>query len=408
MNILIITQHFPPERGAVRRLFDFSRYFVKNGHKVTVLTAIPNYPDGIVPEKYRKHFLYHENMDGVEVYRSYVLSAPNKYPGKRMVGFITFLMSSVINSFRIKDKFDVIIASSPPVTTPVIGWIISRIRKNKLIVEIRDPQPECSEEFGNLKPSFFTRTIKRIVHFVYRRADRIVAVSEGFTEFVLNIGISPSKVATVKSGVGSEFFDAGTNGIRTKFGWDETFLVLYAGTMGWGHSFEVVIEAARKLIDKPDILFVFVGDGEKRGILQEMVKDYGLKNVTFIGLQPLETIPYFLKASDILIASLKEVSRNNPVTKGTFPAKLYEYMASGRPIVFGARDTSESIRELEKAGGALSFQTEDPERLCDLILKLRSGKINGNSLGQKYREHAARFYRREDWAERYLDEIRKA
>jgi len=406
MNILIITQHFPPEKGAVRRLFEFSRYFVRQGHQVSVLTAIPNYPDGIVPIKYRGHFFYYENMDGVKVYRSYVLPAANKYPGKRMVGFITFLLTAVINSFRLKDDFDVIVASSPPVTTPVIGWLISMIKRRKLVVEIRDPQPECSEEFGALKPSLFTRIIKRVVHFVYRRADRIVAVSEGFTEFVLRVGIPESKVSTIKSGVGEEFFDADTNGIRKNFGWEEKFLVLYAGTMGWAHSFEVVIEAARKLTDQPDIAFVFVGDGEKRGVLEDMVRDYGLKNVSFIGLQPLETIPYFLKASDVLVESLKEVRTTNPVTKGTFPAKLYEYMASGRPIVFGALQSGEPVRELEKAGGALSFRTDDPDRLAELILELKTGRINGESLGQKYREHAARFHRREDWAERYLEYLK--
>jgi colanic acid biosynthesis glycosyl transferase WcaI len=406
MNILIITQHFPPEKGAVRRLFEFSRYFVSQGHQVSVLTAIPNYPDGIVPEKYRGHFFYTEEMDGVKVYRSYVLPAANRYPGKRMVGFLTFLVTAVLNSFRLKDNFDVIIASSPPVTTPVIGWLISRLKRKKLVVEIRDPQPECSEEFGALKPSLFTRFIKRVVHFVYHRADMVVAVSEGFTEFVLKIGVPPARVSTVKSGVGGEFFDAGTNGIRKKFGWEEKFLVLYAGTMGWAHSFEVVIEAARKLTDQPDIAFVFVGDGEKRGVLEDMVRDYGLKNVSFVGLQPLETIPYFLRASDVLVESLKEVRSADPVTKGTFPAKLYEYMASGRPIIFGSREGNEAVTELSKAGGALSFHTDDPERLAELIMDLKSGRINGESLGEKYREHATRFHRREAWAERYLEQLR--
>ncbi len=403
MKILIITQHFPPEKGAVRRLFEFSRYFARQGHDVSVLTAIPNYPDGIVPEKYRGYFMYREEMDGVKVYRSYVLAAPNRFPGKRMVGFVVFLLTAVINSFRLKDDFDVIVASSPPVTTPVLGWLISKIKRKKLVIEIRDPQPECSEEFGALKPSLFTKTIKKIVHFVYRHADRVVGVSEGFTEFALHAGVPKERLTTIKSGVGGEFFDTGSNGIRTKFGWDEQFVILYAGTMGWAHSFEVVIEAARKLIDQPDIRFVFVGDGEKRAVLEDMVQDYGLKNVTFIGLQPLDSIPYFLQTSDILIESLKEVKADNPVTKGTYPAKLYEYMAAGRPIVFGARETSEPVRELEKAGGALSFRANDTNRLCELILDVKTGKIDGDRLGEGYREYAARNHRREDWAERYLD-----
>ncbi len=401
MNILIITQHFPPEKGAVRRLFEFARYFAQQGEHVSVMTAIPNYPDGVVPQKYRGHFFYVEQIDGVEVYRSYVLPASNRYPGRRMVGFVIFLVTTVINSFRLKGRYDLVLASSPPVTSLVIGWILAKLKRTRFVIEVRDPQPECSEQFGNLKPSLFTKVIRAVVHFLYRKADRVVAVSDGFAEQVISVGIPESKVATVKSGVSGEFFNAESDGIRKKFGWGDKFLVLYAGTLGWAHALESVIEAARHLVDQPDIEFVFVGDGQKRGVLEGMVRDYGLKNVCFIGLQPLESIPYLLQTGDVLIESVKEV----PVAKGTFPCKLYEYMASGRPIVFGSRD-GEAVRELEKAGGALWFPTDDPQKLAELILKLKSKEIDGEKLGRSYHQHVLKHYRRELWANKYLSLIR--
>jgi colanic acid biosynthesis glycosyl transferase WcaI len=400
MRVLIVTQYFPPERGAVRRLFEFGRYFVQQGHEVSVTTAMPNYPDGVVPPKYRGHFFYREEMEGVKVYRNWVLPASNRYPGRRMVGFLIFMLTTLINSFRIKGKFDVVIASTPPVTTPVIGWLIARMRRAKLIIEIRDLQPESSEDFGNLNRSFMTRRLKKFMHWLYGRADKIISVTDGIEDYLKTNHIAENKVVTVKSGFSSEFVDAGYNGIRKKYGWEKKFLVLRAGTLGWAHALETVIEAARQLTDQPDICFVFVGDGQKRQALEGMVRDYGLKNVVFIGAQPLETIPYFLKASDVLVESLKEV----PVTKGTFPAKLYEYMASGRPIVFGARD-GEAVRELQKAGGALAFPTDSPERLAELILQLKSGQIDGERLGKRYMAHAAEHHRREIWAAKYLHEL---
>ena len=121
MKILIVSQHFPPEKGAVRRIFEFARYFVSKGHEVSVLTAMPNYPDGIVPEAYRGRFYINEKLDGVNIHRSYVLPAANSAPGKRMIGFIVFMFTSLINSFRIRENFDVVLATAPPVTTPVIG-----------------------------------------------------------------------------------------------------------------------------------------------------------------------------------------------------------------------------------------------------------------------------------------------
>ncbi len=401
MNILIVTQHFPPEKGAVRRLFEFARYFVRQGEQVSVMTAIPNYPDGIVPEKYRGSFFYAEEMNGVKVYRSYVLPASNRFPGKRMIGFIVFLITTLINSFRVKGDFDLVLASTPPVTSPVIGWILSKVRRAKFVIEIRDLQPESGEEFGNLKQSLFTRMLKKFMHALYRKADRVVSATDGITEYVKATVLSPAVVTTIKSGVNDDFLDADSNGIRKRFGWDDKFLVLYVGTLGWAHSLETVIEAARQLVDQPDVFFVFAGDGQRRGALEGMVRDYGLKNVSFIGVQPLESIPYFLQASDVLVESLREV----PITKGTFPCKLFEYMASGRPIVFGSRE-GEAVRELEKAGGALWFPTDDPEKLCDLVLKLKSGEINGRRLGQLYRQHVVKYHRRDLWAERYLSIIR--
>ncbi|MGD8604867.1 MAG: glycosyltransferase family 4 protein, partial [Anaerolineales bacterium] len=301
MKILIVTQHFPPERGAVRRLFEFARHFVKNGHDVSVMTAIPNYPDGVVPLEYRGKFFQREDMDGVKVYRNWVLPASNRNPGKRMIGFITFLVTCLINSFRMKSDYDVVLASTPPVTSPVIGWLLSRRWRSKFILEVRDLQPESSTDFGNLNPSFFTRMVRNIMHWLYRRADRIVSVTDGISSYMESIGLPKDRVLTIKSGVSKEFINSDSNGIRKRFGWEDKFLVVYAGTLGWVRPLETVIEAARQVADQPNIHFVFVGDGQKREALENMVRDYGLRNVTFTGPQPLETIPYFLKASDVLV-----------------------------------------------------------------------------------------------------------
>ena len=402
MKILFITQHFPPERGAVRRIFEFARYFVRQGHDVSVLTAIPNYPDGIVPPEYKGKFFDSEVMDGVKVYRSWVLPASNSQPKKRMLGFIIFLVTTIINSFKLTGKFDMVVASSPPITTPLIGWILSKLKNCKFVLEIRDLQPESSEDFGNLNKSFFTRMLKKYMCYMYKKADRIVGVTEGISTYLKKIIDEPSKIVTIKSGVGTEFINVSSNGIRHKFGWDNKFLVIYSGTLGWAHSLETFVESARQLHDQPDILFTFIGDGQKREVLEGMVRDYGLKNVEFVGVQPLESIPYFLQAGNVLVHSMKDV----PVTKGSLPSKLFEYMASGKPIIYGSVG-GEAVEELEKAGGALSYHCEDVNRLTELILELKSEEIDGARLGKQYSEHVKKFHSREIWAEKYLTFLRE-
>ena len=398
MRILLVTQHFPPERGAVRRLFEFATHFKDNGHDVTVLTAMPNYPDGIVPPKYSGKFYFREIINGIDIRRSYVLPASNAQPKKRMIGFLTFLCSSVINSLRIKGKFDLILASSPPVTSAVIGYVLSWLRRTKLVLEIRDLQPESGEQFGNLQKSLFTRLVRKVMSRLYRKADHIVCVTEGIENWMHNNGIPLRRLTTIKSGVGYDFINSHSNGIRRKYGWEDKFLIMFSGTLGWVRPLESIIESARLLADEKQYHFVFIGDGQKKSALERLAGQYNLKNISFVGLKPLEEIPYYLKAGDVLVECLKEV----PVAKVALPTKIFEYMAAGRPIIFGAPE-GETSRLLEKAGGALTFSPSYPAQLARIIRALYCREIDGDRLGQQYHEYVSNNHSRDKWAGRYLD-----
>lgn len=398
MKILLVTQHFPPERGAVRRLYEFASYFKDNGHDVTVLTAMPNYPDGVIPDKYKGKFYYQEMMNGLDIRRSYVLPASNAQPKKRMIGFLTFLTSSIINSFRLKGKFDLVLASSPPVTSAMLGYVISKLRRTKLVLEIRDLQPESGEQFGNLKKSFFTTMIRRVMKFLYNRADHIVCVTDGIAEVMRHEVKDSNRLTTIKSGVGYDFINSHSNGIRKKYGWEDKFLILFSGTLGWVRPLESIVESARILADNKRYHFVFVGDGQKKESLEKMAKNYGLDNISFIGLQPLDQIPFYLKAGDVLVECLKEV----PVAKVALPTKVFEYMAAGRPIIFGAEE-GETSKMLERAGGALTFSPSDPKKLADTIRKIYEKEIDGEDLGKRYHDYVSVHHSRDKWARKYID-----
>ncbi len=410
MKILLVTQHFPPERGAVRRLYEFATHFKQGGHEVTILTGMPNYPDGIIPDKYKGKFFFRENFEGLDICRSYVLPASNAQPKKRMLGFLTFLASSIINNFRIKGKYDLILASSPPVTSAVLGYVLSRLRRNKLVLEIRDLQPESGEQFGNLKKSLFTKIIRKVMKFVYKKADHIVCVTEGIANVLSSNGNGDGyehkytfrELSVIKSGVGNDFINSHSNGIRKKYGWEDKFLILFSGTLGWVRPLESIVESARLLADNKNYHFVFVGDGQKKASLDKLAKQYGLTNVSFVGLQPLEQIPFYLKAGDILVECLKEV----PVAKTALPTKVFEYMAAGRPIIFGAQE-GETSRMLDQAGGALTYSPSKPQELADIIQKIYEKKIDGEKLGKRYHEYVAANHSRDKWSTKYMDLLEK-
>lgn len=402
MRILLITQHFPPERGAVRRLFEFASHFKDNGHDVTILTAMPNYPDGIVPPEYKGKFYHREVINGIDIRRTWVLPASNAQPKKRMIGFLTFLTTAIINSFRIKGKFDLILASSPPVTSAALGYIISRFRRTKLVLEIRDLQPESGEQFGNLNKSIFTRVIGRMMKFLYRKANHIVCVTEGIESWMSKNGVEHNNLTTIKSGVGYDFINSHSNGIRKKYGWEDKYLIMFSGTLGWVRPLESIIESARLLADEKQFHFVFVGDGQKKYSLEKLARQYQLDNISFIGLQPLSQIPFYLKSGDVLVECLKEV----PVAKVALPTKIFEYMAAGRPIAFGSYE-GETTRLLEKAGGALTFSPRNPEQLASIIRSLYKKEIDGDELGRKYHEYVSNNHSRAKWAGRYMDLLEK-
>ena len=166
-------------------------------------------------------------------------------------------------------------------TTPVAGYLISLLRRAKFVLEIRDLQPESGVQFGNLQESFFTRSLRGMMRFLYRRADRIVTVTSGINDYLRESGIPATRLVTVKSGVGDDFIHGHSNGIRVKFGWEDKFLVIYSGTLGWVRPLETIVESAKLLAERPDIHFVFVGDGQKREELEALTKRHGLSNVTF-------------------------------------------------------------------------------------------------------------------------------
>jgi len=337
-------------------------------------------------------------MNGLEIHRSYVLPASNAQPKKRMLGFLSFLVSSVINSFRIRGKFDVVLASTPPVTSSVIGYILSRLRRTKLVLEIRDLQPQSGEQFGNLKKSFFTTIIRKTMKVMYRKADQIVCVTDGIQEWLEKIGIDKKRLATVKSGVGDDFIKSHSNGVRKKHGWGDKFLVIFSGTLGWVRPLETIVESARLLSDEKQYHFAFVGDGQKKDSLEALAKQYNLDNVSFVGLRPLEEIPYYLKAGDVLIECLKDV----PVAEVALPTKIFEYMAAGRPIAFGASG-GETSRMLSQAGGALTYAPGKADKLVEIIRALYNKEINGDELGRKYHDYVANRHTRDKWAKHYLN-----
>ena len=207
MRILFISQYFPPEMGApATRTYELCKAWVQSGHDVTVLTAFPHHPTGIVPPDYRRKFFLRENVKGINLVRTYVYATANKGFLKRTLSYISFLLSAVFFFPLIKCNPQVVIATSPQFFVAIAGYILSRLKRWPFVFEVRDLWPESIVAVGALKNPWLIGVLNKISYFLYKRASLIVVVAESTREILAGRGISRDKIEVVPNGIDTDLF----------------------------------------------------------------------------------------------------------------------------------------------------------------------------------------------------------
>ncbi|RLB12682.1 MAG: glycosyltransferase WbuB [Deltaproteobacteria bacterium] len=398
MNILYLSQYFPPEIGATQtRAYEMASNLVKSGHRVTVMTEIPNHPLGIIFEGYRSSLKSIEYMDGIEVIRSWVYTNPIKKFYSRMLFYTSYMVTTVLNSLTLKNNYDLIFATSPPLFVGLAGLIISKIKKAPFVLEVRDLWPESAVVLGELNNPHLVKASSSIAELLYKRAEKIIAVTTGIYRYLLNKNyISREKVHFIPNGANTDLYKPGkkdaqllqTLGIDTS-----QFLVLYAGIHGLIHGLEAVIRAAHILKDKR-ISFVFIGDGVKKKDIMRLAKSYLLKNVTFINSVPENLLPRYIQSCDAGIAT----TIKSELCKGTLPVKMFSYMACAKPVILGV--DGEARQVIEKAKAGIYAEPEDPEDMAKAILTLKDNPRLCREMGKNGRRYVEKHYSRERLAKK--------
>ena len=401
MRILYVSQYYPPEMGApAARVSELAREWHKRGHEVTVLTAFPHHPHGKKrPEDVG--VITRREMDGdIQLVRTYVFAARNTGFLLRIVSYVSFMMSAMFVGFWRVGRPDIVIATSPQLFTAVAGWWISRLLRVPFIFEVRDLWPESIVTVGAMKDSLAIRMLKRLALFLYRSADRIVTVGPGYRRRILaDYGIAPDKIDVVTNGVDLSLYSLhqeDRDEYRRRMGVTGETVVLYLGTHGMAHGLDFVLEAARRLIDRP-IRFVFVGDGAEKPRLEREAIDNGLVNVTFIPPQDKQAVVGYYAASDICLVPLRKVDLFTDV----LPSKIFEIMGMARSMVISV--DGDARAEVERAQAGLFAEPENVEQLVESILKLDGNPALRQRLGQNGRRFVEDNYRRCILARQYAE-----
>lgn len=357
MHIVYLTQNFPPEIGAApSRAYDMSKNLSNQGHEVTVLTGFPNNKP-----KQTKRLFENSKVGRVKVKRSFVVRDTKKSSLKRLSSYFSFLVSSFLSGLFVK-KPDVIFATTPPLFVGVTGYLLSRIFRVEFVIEVRDLWVDFAEVLNQMNNTLLLRAARRLEYFLYRRADKIITVTDGYRARLIKNGISPDKIETVKNGVNP---DPGHSiieeDVRSKYNLNGKFVVLYAGNIGAAQGLEVVIQAAEILRDYDNIEFLFVGEGIEKEDLMMKAERMRLSNVTFVESQNKENIKNYYHAADMCLVSLKK----HQLFDITIPSKVFDCISMNKPILLGVKGEAKKVVEELNAG--LYFEPENPVDLAEKV-----------------------------------------
>ncbi len=388
MKILFLTDNFPPESNApATRTYEHCIEWVKKGAEVTVITCAPNFPKGELFPGYKNKWKQEEMMDGIRVIRVWSYITPNRGLLLRIVDYMSFCITAFLASLSVKT--DVIVATSPQLFTALSGYLASVFKRTPWVMEVRDLWPESIKAVQAMRESVVLKILDRVVLFLYRKADRIVVVTDGFKERMTSCGIDGAKIRIVKNGVHLYKFEKRPkdNTLIEKLNLQGKFIIGYIGTHGMAHNLSFILDAVKKVKNK-EIHFLFIGEGAMKTRLLKKVERLGLQNVSMLNAIPKDLVPQFINIIDVALIPL----RKSNTFKKVLPSKIFENAAMEKPILLGVEGEAKDVIEKYQAG--LCFEPENQAEFLMQLEKMHADKEHYQRLQKGCAELAVDFDRK--------------
>jgi glycosyltransferase involved in cell wall biosynthesis len=400
MHVLLVHQVFvrPEDPGGTRH-FELAARLARNGHRVTILASSQSYQTGRRLTVVRRETL----SPGVEVRRCWVAGSFTRTFVSRTVGFLSFILSSFVEGMRVQ-KVDVVWGTSPPLLQVASAWALARAKRVPFAFEVRDLWPAFAIQVGVLRNPLLVALSRWLERFLYRHADRIIINSPGFAEHLEHTGADRDRVTLVPNGVDTRMFDPRADGTpwRVQHGLRQECIAMYAGAHGLSNDLGVVLDAAERLKTKPKIVFVLVGDGKEKPRLMAEAQSRGLANVRFLPSQAKSQMPAALAAANCGIAILMPL----PLYATTFPNKVFDYMAAGKPVVLAIDGVIRRV--VEQANAGVFVPPGDATRLAETIAWIADHPREAREMGSRGRACVEAGYDRElaaELLERLLEDM---
>ncbi len=404
MHILLIHQYFQEkdDPGGLR-WNEMARLWAKEGHKITVIAGMTHYSKGIRNPKYNNKYVYEDAFaENIKVIRTHVSDSYNNNFRGRLKAYFSFVFSGMFGGlFKAREKYDLILVSSPPLSVGFVAIILSLFKRVPLLFEVRDIWPESAIETGIIKNKLLINLSYKLERSIYKKAKLINVVTPAMKELLIKQkNIAPEKIICIPNAADfniadnlSTQFDRTT--FRKQLGIDDKLILCYVGAHGFANHLIQVLDTAELLKTEP-IVFILIGDGMQKNMLIETTRSRNLSNILFFDSVAKEEALKYIIASDIGISVLKKIE----IFKTVYSNKTFDYMACKKPILMAIDGISKELVEQSEAGLFVI-----PENHFDFAAKIRYYLQNRTLIikhGENGYNYAKKHFDRKDLALSYL------
>jgi colanic acid biosynthesis glycosyl transferase WcaI len=395
MNLLVLCPHFAPDVAPTGDVMtSIATELVARGHRLHVVTSLPWYRQHRVEPGWEGRLVRHEDVAWGRITRVSPFATDKRNIPARALGFAGFTSLGALAALAPTRGLrpDAVLAMSPPLTLGAAGWLAARRWRVPYVFNIQDVFPDVAVELGAITNRNVIRLASWLERWSYRRADAVTVLSDDLRDNLVakiegSVTDPHDRIRVIPNFVDTERIrprDPETGSYRRENGLAGRTVVMYAGNVGLSQSLELMVDAARALADRPEVVFVINGGGSARPELEQHAAD--LPNVRFVDFQPKERLGEVLAAADIHVVPLRR-----GLARSSVPSKTYSILAAGRPMVASVDEGTEVARVVEQAGAGLAVPPDDPAAFTAAVTKLIDAPDQARAMGASGRAFVERW-----------------